>query len=280
MRADWPLRVLIGCEHSAMVREEFAGIGWEAVSADLLPSEKPARVTHYPDGTSVWEPGSKAGKGQHYQGDVRDLFRWGHPLNEERYEERLASPSAVIHGIPPLWDLAILHPPCDHIAYAGAVWFKHKDATRGGDGRMQQGAAFFMEMVGAPSPLVAVENPHSVMQKLYQPPTQIVQPWFFGDPYVKGIHLWLKGLPPLVADHAMEDYPELFRVATGGGSWRTDKAAARKNMSAYEDSEGRVNRAKVRSRTMPGLARAMAEQWGSFAEDYYYENRWLPPMAG
>jgi hypothetical protein len=273
MREDWRLRVLVGCEMSGVVRTEFAERGWEAVSADLLETESPEGG--YPNG----------GCGYHYQGDVRDLFKWSHPINAERHEERLASPSAVIHGIPPLWDMAILHPPCDHLTYAGARWFKLKDATRGGDGRMQQGAAFFVEMVNAPSPLVAVENPHGVMQRPVAdgyagPPTQSVQPWHFGDPYVKRTDLWLKGLPPLVADHTMADYPELFRVATGGGSWRTDTAAARKSMSAHEDGEGRVNRAKVRSRTMPGLARAMAEQWSAFAEDYYYNNRWLPSMTG
>jgi hypothetical protein len=248
------LRVLVGCEHSGRVRDEFARHGWEAWSADLLPTE--SREFDYLGG----------GFGCHYQGDVRDLFDWRHPVNEKRLWQQQLDISL------PLWDLAILHPPCDHLAYAGAVWFKVKDATRGGDGRMQQGAAFFMEMVDAPSPLVAVENPHGVMQKLYRPPTQSVQPWMFGDAFVKRTDLWLKGLPPLAADRAQEDYPELFRVATGGGSWRTDTAAARRAMNAHEDSEGRANRAKVRSRTLPGLARAMAEQWTAFALDYYRSN--------
>lgn len=272
MRVDWPLRVLIGCEQSGAVREAFAALGWVAVSADLRPTEKPARVTHYPSGESVWEPASTSGKGQHYQGDVRDLFSWHHPVNEARHWDRLGSPSAVMHGIPPLWDLAILHPPCDHLSYAGARWFKLKDASRGGDGRMQEGAAFFMEMVSAPSPLVAVENPHSVMQKLYRPSDQVVEPFWFGDPRKKKIHLWLKGLPPLAADHLVDP---TGRVTTGGGSWRTDGG---KTVSD-EDSEGRSMRAIVRSRTPKGFARAMAEQWGAFAEDYYYNNRWLPSWA-
>jgi hypothetical protein len=275
------LRCLIGCEMSGVVRDAFAARGWEAVSADLLASETNA-TTYFSNG----DIGRSGALGYHYQGDVRDLFAITHPLNARRGYEILHRHMGTAPGGPlPLWDLAILHPPCDHLAYAGARWFKLKDATRGGDGRMQQGAAFFMEMVNAPSPLVAVENPHCIMQKPVTdgyagPPTQIVQPWMFGDAYVKGIHLWLKGLPPLTADHTMGDYPELFRVATGGGSWRTDTAAARKNMSAYEDGEGRVNRAKVRSRTMPGLARSMAEQWGSFAEGYYLENRSPSSMAG
>ena len=251
------LRVLVGCEMSGRVRDAFAERGWEAVSADLLPSETHATTYHRNGDVS-----RSGAPGFHYQGDVRDLFDRTHPVNRKRSAETTA-------GDPWLWHLTILHPPCTDLAYAGAVWFKHKDATRGGDGRMQRAAAFFMEMVNAPSPLVAVENPHCVMQRLYRPPDQSVQPWHHGDPYVKRVDLWTKGLPPLAATHTADDYPELFRIATGGGSWRTDTAAARRNMNRLEDSEGRVNRAKVRSRTMPGIARAFADQWGAFAERYY-----------
>lgn len=241
------LRVLVACECSGRVREAFRLRGWEAWSADLLPTEE---VT-WPGPTSEC-----SGRSLHYQGDVRDLFWWGHPINRERLEENPSDRN--------LWDLIIAHPPCDHLGYAGARWFKQKQA----DGRQQRAADFFMEMVNAPSPLVAVENPHSIMQTLYRRPDQIVEPWWFGDPYVKQTHLWLKGLPALEPDKPVTP---TGRITTGGGSWRTDKAAARSAMSAYEDSEGRKNRAKVRSRTLPGLARAMAEQWGSFAEEFYRE---------
>lgn len=168
--------------------------------------------------------------------------------------------SFVAHGF-------VVH-NCTDLSYAGARWFKDKDQRRGGDGRMQCAMSFFKGMYAAPSPLVAVENPHSVMQE-WKKPDQVVQPWMFGDPYSKGIHLWLRKLPPLKQTHYEKDYPFLLRAATGGGSWRTDKAAERARMSAYEDSEGRANRAKVRSRTFPGIAKAMAQQWGDFAVEYY-----------
>jgi hypothetical protein len=175
---------------------------------------------------------------------------------------------------------------CTDLSYAGARWFKAKQA----DGRQRAALGFFGEMVNSPSPLVAVENPHSLAQKHYGRPTQIVQPWMFGDPFTKGIHLWLKGLPPLVPVDPVDPvatavsgdvngYRGVLRAATGGGSWRTDKRAAEiagvdfKGASHYEDSEGRVNRAKVRSRTFPGVARAFAAQWGDFAEEYYRELR-------
>lgn len=259
------LRCLIACECSGRVRDAFAKRGWEAWSADLLPSETPVRRTHTQNG-SLAGPNSVPDEAYHYQGDVRDLFNWNHVVNENRstYERY----THVDRPAPPLWDLVIAHPPCTDLSYAGARWFKDKDQRRGGDGRMQCAMSFFKGMYAAPSPLVAVENPHSVMQE-WKKPDQVVQPWMFGDPYSKGIHLWLRKLPPLKQTHYEKDYPFLLRAATGGGSWRTDKAAERARMSAYEDSEGRANRAKVRSRTFPGIAKAMAQQWGDFAVEYY-----------
>jgi site-specific DNA-cytosine methylase len=256
------LRVLVACECSGRVRDAFAARGWETWSADLLPSENPPHITVSQFDHAVTDAESTTA-GNHYQGDARDLFNWNHPVNTNRAEENHRT--NVTAPAPPLWDLIIAHPPCTDLSYAGARWFKEKQA----DGRQAAAAAFFMEMVNSPSPLVAVENPHSIMQKLYRPPDEIVQPWMFGDPFTKGIHLWLKGLPPLVASYSEAYYPGLFRAATGGGSWRTDKKQMRDRMSQYEDSEGRANRAKVRSRTFQGFAQAMADQWGKFAEGYY-----------
>lgn len=234
------------------MRDAFARLGWEAVSADLLPNE-----------TSDTLRLANGGTAEHYQGDVRDLFDPHHPINFDRTQYWCASSASSWR----LWDLCILHPPCDHMSYAGARWFKLKDARRGGDGRMQQGLKFFGEMMDAPSPLVCVENPHSIAQEFYGKATQIVQPWHFGDPKQKQIHLWLKGLPPLWHDNIVEP---LGRVTTGGGSWRTDGGQS----FSDEDSEGRKNRALVRSRTSLSLARAMAEQWAPWAENHYSE--WTP----
>jgi hypothetical protein len=249
---------------SGRVRDQFAACGWESWSADILPCEVPSEEHAYPDGRRTGNLSLIAPGTHHYQGDVRDLFKWDHPVNRQRrYFMRKADEQYGYET--PLWDLILAHPPCDHISYAGARWFKLKQE----DGRQEAALNFFGEMLDAPSPLVAVENPHSIAQVRYGKPTQVVQPYFFGDPYEKQIHLWLKGLPELWPDAIVTP---TGRVTTGGGSWRTDKAAQRKAMSAYEDSEGRINRAKVRSRTMPGLARALAEQWGPYAEHFYALN--------
>jgi hypothetical protein len=178
--------------------------------------------------------------GQHIQGDILGFY------------------DLLLPGRP--FDLVIAFPPCTDLSLAGARFWPQKRA----DGRQDAAAEFFMRMLwDAPAGHVAVENPRGDITRRFRPPNQIVEPWWFGDPYSKKTCLWTYDLPDLVADKPVEP---VGRVATGGGSWRTDKAAGQKAMSAYEDSEGRKNRARVRSRTFPGLARAMAEQWGSYLE--------------
>lgn len=176
--------------------------------------------------------------GQHIQGDISKIYAMTHTF---------------------AFDLIVAFPPCTDLSLAGAVWWKQKQA----DGRQQAAANFFMSMIYSPAVHVAVENPRGWMNKYYRQPDQVVEPWWFGDAYAKKTCLWLQRLPGLVAD---DPVTPTGRVATGGGSWRSDSAAARKAMNSYEDSEGRKNRAKVRSRTFPGVARAMADQWGGFIE--------------
>lgn len=226
------LSVLVACEMSGRVRDAFAARGWDAWSCDLLPSETPDH--YHPSG----------GSAGHIAADVLDVQFWGVP------------------GIGTVeWDLVIAHPPCDHLSLAGARWWKQKQA----DGRQQRAAEFFMRMTEWDAPYWAIENPVGIMKKLYRPPDQVVEPFWFGDPFAKKTCLWHNGaLPELFPDDVVIP---TGRITTGGGSWRTDKAAQRQAMSAHEDSEGRVNRAKVRSRTMPGFARALASQWGAYIEE-------------
>jgi hypothetical protein len=248
------LRVLAACECSGRVRDAFAARGWESWSADLLPSETPVHVTVLPDGSTVEHIGPALGTARHYQGDVRDLFDSQHPVNLNAYDRY-----ANEHPAGPLWDLVIAFPPCTHLSLAGAVHWKAKRA----DGRQDEAAAFFMEMVHAPAPHVAVENPRGDMTRRYCAPDQYVQPWWFGDPLAKLTGIWLENLPLLVPDKPVE--PE-GRVATGGGSWRTDQKNGRGANNGHEDADGRKNRQRNRNRTLPGFARAMADQWGPYVE--------------
>lgn len=147
------------------------------------------------------------------------------------------------------WDLVIAHPPCTHLSVSGARWFPEKQR----DGRQQMGIGFFLAFTAMDHiPRMAIENPVGIMSGLYRKPDQIVEPWWFGDPAHKKTCLWLKGLPPLVADNPV-DPPERKRLSSGRAD--PDQYSGTGSMHGFE-------RSTVRSVTWPGMARAMAEQWG------------------
>ena len=148
----------------------------------------------------------------HYQGDVRDL------LDDESQT----------------WDLVIAFPPCTHLAASGALYFSEKRK----DGRQRAAMDFFMYFFDIDCPRVAVENPVGIMSTEYKPPTQIVQPHFFGHNEQKATCLWLKGLPPLEPT-----------INCSGREQRTLKLSG-------------SDRAAERSKTPIGMAHAMARQWG------------------
>ena len=155
------MRVLVACEFSGVVRDAFRARGHDAVSCDLLPSERP---------------------GPHVVGDVRDILHDG-------------------------WDLLIAHPPCTFLANSGA---KHlylgcrRENGAAGDrwANLGHAAAFFLDMLRAPIPRIAVENPIMLghVRRLFDipAPSQTIQPWQFGHPETKATCLWLKG--PAAAD--------------------------------------------------------------------------------
>lgn len=147
------------------------------------------------------------------------------------------------------WDMVLAFPPCTHLAVSGAAWF---DAKRR-DGRQDMGIGFFKAFTALDHvPRVAIENPVGIMSKLYRKPDQIIQPWQFGHPETKATCLWLKGLPPLVPTNdvreQMVNMPEKERHRV------------------HYMSPG-PERGKLRSKTFPGVAQAMAEQWGSYEGD-------------
>lgn len=267
--------MLAACEMSGRVRDAFAARGWESWSADLLPSETPAKTftAREAQGARYDVPGVIPA-GYHYQGDVLGLFDWRHPVNQAR---ALLSGHLSIDGDIPLWDLVIAFPPCTHLSLAGARYWKEKqqpryDLVTGEElpSLQEEAAWFFQAMVNAPAAHVAVENPVGIMGRqvnpLYRVPDQVVQPWMFGDALIKKTCLWLKDLPKLEATHWIGDYPDLERVATGGGSHRVDRRVKGRANNTHEDGEGRDRRGIVRSRTPLGFAQAMAGQWGAHVE--------------
>jgi site-specific DNA-cytosine methylase len=133
------------------------------------------------------------------------------------------------------WDMIIAFPPCTDLAVSGARWFPEKKA----DGRQATSIQFFKLFTTLDCKKVCIENPIGIMSTLYRRPDQIVQPWWFGHGETKATCLWLKGLPKLNATNIVP--------GREGRIWK---------MAPSED------RAKLRSKTFPGLAKAFAEQWG------------------
>jgi site-specific DNA-cytosine methylase len=151
------------------------------------------------------------------------------------------------------WDLMIAHPPCTDLAISGARWFRAKRE----DDRQAQSVAFFMRIVTAPIPKICVENPVSIMSTVYRAPDQIIHPYYFGDEQSKTTCLWLKHLHPLI--HAEEE--ELFYHKTHVKPRFVVSPRTHERFAEWAWKTGGGS-GKKRSVTYPGIARAMAEQWG------------------
>lgn len=144
------------------------------------------------------------------------------------------------------WDLIIAFPPCTHLAVSGAAWFAQKRK----DGRQQQGVDFFTMFHNITScDHVAIENPIGIMSTVWRKPDQIIQPWMFGHPESKATCLWVKGLPLLMETNNV-------KVAY-------DKLPKNEQQRLHYLPPS-VDRGKLRSKTFPGVAEAMAQQWGLF----------------
>lgn len=162
------------------------------------------------------------------------------------------------------WDLLIAHPPCTFLAVSGSAWLNSPLYPNRRDDQAK-GAKFFMEFVNAPINRIAVENPICVMSTLYRKPDQIIQPWMFGDEASKPTCLWLKNLPKLrygkeVQIALGETIPPQTNVV-GKGEFVTSSTGRRGAKWNWWLPPG-PERAKIRSKTFTGIARAMADQWG------------------
>ena len=145
------------------------------------------------------------------------------------------------HEIDGLWDLVIAHPPCTYLTVAGNRWFGEQYGTQG-TGRYYDrldAINFFMRFVFCAAKKVAIENPIGIMSSVYRKPDQTIQPWQFGHGETKGTCLWLKNLPLLRPTKIVDGREQRI--------WKMPPSA---------------ERAKLRSKTFPGIAEAMAEQWG------------------
>jgi hypothetical protein len=224
------MRVLIACEFSGIVRDAFAKRGHDAWSCDLLPTESP---------------------GQHIQGDVLNFLGGKCPICDGRgwfladFRHDHSSVCSLCRGAGTIkWDMMIAHPPCTYLTYAGmSKW----DAPGRAELR-EEAMAFFLALYNAPIPRVAVENPRGYPSRVFRQPDDTVNPFDFGEAQRKRVCLWLKGLPPLMRGCHVDVKP--------AGS------CVKKNGRRYNYYFHQGKNAKGRSRFFPGIANAMAKQWG------------------
>lgn len=231
------MKVLVACEESQAVCKAFREKGHEAYSCDIQPCS---------GGHPEW----------HIQRDVLDYINGdGRPLWEKRRAPfpLFRTQDGKWHDLPIRWDLIIAHPPCTYLSNAGARWLyaggklNEERYAKGLDGKK-----FFMAMLNADCPRIAVENP--IPSSIYGLPeySQIIQPYQFGEPWSKKTCLWLKGLEPLQPTEIVEDYKPYCTSGSYSGT----------HDPKYSGASRKGGSAKSRSKTFEGIARAMAEQWG------------------
>ena len=143
------------------------------------------------------------------------------------------------------WSMMLAFPPCTHLAVSGARWFAEKRK----DGRQQRGIDFFMSLVMAPIAKIVIENPVGIMSSIYRKPDQIIQPYQFGHKERKATCLWLKGLPLLKPVDNV--YDEMMKLPK----------SKRERLHYLSPSP---DRARLRSKTFPGIAKAFADQYSKF----------------
>lgn len=229
------MRVLVGCESSGRVREAFAAKGHEAWSCDLLATEK--KPTPPPGGWTMLTRHtikSNVGPG-HIIGDVLQVLRFGYP-----------------------WDLFICHPPCTFIASSGLHWNKRRP---GRSEETEKALRFVEALLDFDLPRRVLENPIGAINTRIEEPTQIIQPWWFGDDASKATCLWLKGVPPLKPTN---------RLPGARGVHPRAHRRANQTASGQNKLTPSPDRWKLRSETYPGIARAMADQWGSACPFCHY----------
>lgn len=228
--------ILIACEESQAVCKEFRKLGFNAFSCDIIESS---------GGHPEW----------HFKQDVLQVIKNKGGILETGEE-------LYIDG---KWDLMVAHPPCTYLAVSGARWFYHpEDKDLPIDKRrphpkfpnrrkdQEDGIKFFLALANAPIDKIAIENPIGIMSKHFRKPDQVVQPYMFGDSASKTTCLWLKNLPPLEPTKIVEP-GERVTLSSGKSlqKWYSDALKAKTP----------EERRKIRSKTFPGFAKAIAEQW-------------------
>lgn len=250
------MNVLIACECSGVVRRAFAAHGHKALSVDILPADDGATLSN------------NARLGSHLQGDILAF------LDSANTDE---------------FDLMIAHPPCTYLTNSAAWAYKDgpyhqkvKPGTLTGQARREarrEAVEFAEKLKSAPIPRKAIENPPGHLSSAWGKADQYFQPHQFGDDASKLTGLWLFNLPPIKPANPID--PERFACRSCKTVWRAkDRSACpscggslaapvpvwgNQTPSGQNKLPPSKDRAKLRSNFFPGVAAAMAEQWGSLA---------------
>lgn len=242
------MNVLIACEESQVVCTAFRNKGHNAFSCDIQECS---------GGHPEW----------HIKGDVKRIINGA---SDDYYcETGFYTQDDKFHVLPWKWDLIIAHPPCTDLCSSGAAWFQKKRE----DGSQRKSIEFFASFINANCDKVVIENPVGIISGDYiltyfpdlakkynlpMKPTQIIHPWMFGDNHEKTTCLWEKGVPPLVPLITVKPELDYFE-------WTDTKTGKQKRQPKWCADAFKLkakDRARVRSKTFPGIAQAMADQWG------------------
>ena len=230
------MKVLIACECSQTVCKAFRCIEHEAYSCDILKCY---------GGHPEW----------HIVGDCIDIINGSVSFMTE---------DGINYSIDTEWDLIIAHPPCTYLSNAATSKHSLKSSTleeiNERTAKRVQAQEFFMRIVNSNCERIAIENPVGIMSTVYRKPDQIIEPYQFAESeddkenyQTKRTCLWLKGLQRLqINDLPRPDNAKIW------GRWSNGKARC------WNDLVYSKERAVIRSKTFPGIAKAMAEQWGIY----------------
>lgn len=235
------MKILVACEESQAVTKELRRLGHEAFSCDIIECS---------GGHPEW----------HIMQDVLGVLkpRQHTMIDWEKDYIRFETMDGEVHWIKNRWDMIIAFPPCTYLTVTGNRWFnverygekaiqRHKDR--------EEAIKFFMAFADADCDKIAIENPIGIMSTTWRKPNQVINPYEFGDPFEKKTCLWLKGLPELKPTNIVEKPPRKhFDSGKSMPSWYAEAWHLPKE-----------ERAKLRSKTFPGIAKAMAEQWAGQA---------------
>ena len=221
------MNVLIACEESQRVCVEFRRLGHRAFSCDIQDQT---------GGRPEW----------HVKGDVLPLINGNCKFQTQ---------DGKTHKQDGKWDMIIAFPPCTELCITGQRWYKEGKK----DYLLQRKAiAFFYRFVMADCKKIAIENPVGWMNTHWRKADQIIHPYYFGDNAKKRTCLWLKGLPLLVPTNMLPEPEPMYDCE--GEKCKGNQIGWCEGMRNI--SGGQEERARARSKTFPGIAKAMAEQWG------------------